>query len=820
MKNNRQDYLFLVSSLLVAFYSVIAILSVFLPTIFELPKRINLNFQFPLLLGASILLMYQNMFLWIFLKIASLFYRPTNKNSIAKNKEIPVSVLIAARNEEKVISNIINDLLKQDYNNFEIIVIANNCTDKTVSVARNFSDSRLKVIEFNDPKGGTKASALNRGLKEAKGEIIAIFDADNRIEDQNLIKKAVSYFEEENVVGVQTKIISSNGSFNLLTTLQDIEFENFNEVVQKGRQVLNKSALLAGTGMFLRKTTLLELNGWPHSLVEDYELSVLLSLKQPRKKIVYGDNLAVKDEKVVNFSSLIKQRARWIKGYLKTSCKYIGDFNSFLDYWYRLTPFSILGWWISILLFIFYHITGQTSLVVLPAWLWLGWNLLFLTIVFQTLTKKIGWRSVYYIFSYWIYSFHIVIAGLYSLFLTSWSEAKTEHHGTNVKNLNNQSHLKPKEIIFNLIIYFILLFFIGNVTIASIATKNKEYVSLNLKQYFEKIDYSDIDYSDKKITGLVLYPLPFPYKTPEAFNALENLLELKSVNYVQLRFTLYQDGPSSSQVSYNKENDLVLESMINMIHQKGKKVSLMPTIHFMNQEGIDQGIHINPTDPKEWFNSYFVCLKHYAQLAQKEEVEMFVIGNELTNLFLESGDQRYWERLIDILREIFSGILTVKLNSWYQIETFNKILETHWLSKLDLIGVAAYFDLVSSFNPSENELKNAWFRNRHGLNIVEELETIAEKFNKQIVFLEIGYRSCNGNAIEPWNNNNLLPSYSTTPQPVSLNYEEQLKAYRILLDTFNRNWFKGVIWFYWPTAQNPQSTLWDIWGKPVEKLFD
>ena len=94
--------------------------------------------------------------------------------------------MIPAHNEEKVIRNILNDLICQEYKNLEILVLAHNCTDNTIRNAKSVSDERIKVLDIQTRKSG-KALALNEGLKAAKGKIIAQFDTDNRIKEKNCL---------------------------------------------------------------------------------------------------------------------------------------------------------------------------------------------------------------------------------------------------------------------------------------------------------------------------------------------------------------------------------------------------------------------------------------------------------------------------------------------------------------------------------------------------------------------------------------------------------------------------------------------------------
>jgi len=88
-----------------------------------------------------------------------------------------VSVIIPAYNAENYIEKAIQSVLEQTYPNFEVIVIDDNSTDRTVDVVREFRDERIKLL-VNEQNMGPSYSR-NRGIIEAKGEWIALLDSDD-----------------------------------------------------------------------------------------------------------------------------------------------------------------------------------------------------------------------------------------------------------------------------------------------------------------------------------------------------------------------------------------------------------------------------------------------------------------------------------------------------------------------------------------------------------------------------------------------------------------------------------------------------------------
>jgi len=121
------------------------------------------------------------------------------KNSLLKENAL-VSVLIPARNEEKNIGNLLNDLINQDYKNIEIIVFNDCSTDKTKEIVKNFiyKDKRISLIDSDYLPDGWlgKNFACYNLAKKAKGEYFLFLDADVRIK-KNLIEDAISLIKNE-----------------------------------------------------------------------------------------------------------------------------------------------------------------------------------------------------------------------------------------------------------------------------------------------------------------------------------------------------------------------------------------------------------------------------------------------------------------------------------------------------------------------------------------------------------------------------------------------------------------------------------------------
>ena len=87
-----------------------------------------------------------------------------------------ISIIIPAYNAESTIKKTIKSVLKQTFGDFEIIVIDDGCTDRTVEIVRAINDPRIAIFSYQN---GGLPTARNRGIQQAKGEYIAFLDSDD-----------------------------------------------------------------------------------------------------------------------------------------------------------------------------------------------------------------------------------------------------------------------------------------------------------------------------------------------------------------------------------------------------------------------------------------------------------------------------------------------------------------------------------------------------------------------------------------------------------------------------------------------------------------
>lgn len=246
------------------------------------------------------------------------FARP-KKTETKSNKKHKFSIIIAARNEEAVIGNLIDSLKKQNYDKkyYEINVIINNSTDKTYEVSKKHGANTIKCEVPVKCKGDVLRYIFAK-FKDKKFDAYIIFDADNVVHPDFLLHMNKSLNNGYRVAqGFRdSKNYKDNwisGSYTLFYYLQNFFFN-------LSRKKLNSSASINGTGFMVQKDFIENLNFNPVTLTEDVELTTVCAINN--EKIDFVKDAITYDEQPTVFSVSLTQRLRWSKGNLQCWKKY------------------------------------------------------------------------------------------------------------------------------------------------------------------------------------------------------------------------------------------------------------------------------------------------------------------------------------------------------------------------------------------------------------------------------------------------------------------------------------------------------------------
>lgn len=245
------------------------------------------------------------------------------KSSLGMETLPMVSIVVPVKDEEKVVDRLLKALLRLDYpaEKREILIVEDGSTDRTVEICRQYArqyPSQVRLL--HKPLSNGKPSAINYALKHARGEIVAVFDADN-VPEPDTLKKAVAYFSDPSVAAVQGRLYSINADENMLTKFVSYEEAVWCEAYLRGKDALGLFVHLKGSCQFIRRDVLAKLNGFDEeTLSEDMELSARLT--ENGYRIRYASDVRSWQETPSRVGQLFRQRTRWFRGTMQVAFKY------------------------------------------------------------------------------------------------------------------------------------------------------------------------------------------------------------------------------------------------------------------------------------------------------------------------------------------------------------------------------------------------------------------------------------------------------------------------------------------------------------------
>lgn len=236
-------------------------------------------------------------------------------------KDLPIyTVLIPVYKEKEVIKQLIKNIDGFDYPKYklDIRILLEEDDKETIEAVRSMDlKSYFTVLVVPRSKPQTKPKACNYGLLGAKGEYVVIYDAED-VPESDQLKKAYLSFKAlpKEFVCVQAKLNYFNSTQNVLTRLFTHEYSMWFENLLVGIMQINVPVPLGGTSNHFKISFLKEVGGWdPFNVTEDADLGVRL-FKFRYKTAVFDSRTW--EEANSNVKNWIRQRSRWIKGYMQT----------------------------------------------------------------------------------------------------------------------------------------------------------------------------------------------------------------------------------------------------------------------------------------------------------------------------------------------------------------------------------------------------------------------------------------------------------------------------------------------------------------------
>lgn len=316
----------------------------------------------------------------LFLVLKSLHFPPeisfsSERLQALKPSALPVySILCPLYKEAGVLPHFLDSIDKLDWpkEKLDVLLLLEQDDQESIDIISKMDLPKyIRTIVVPDSQPKTKPKACNYGLAFVKGEYVVIYDAEDR-PDADQLKKAYLGFQNVslNVGCLQAKLNYYNPHHNLLTRLFTAEYSLWFDVILTGLQSIETAIPLGGTSNHFRTETLRRLEGWdPFNVTEDCDLGIRLFKYGYKTAIIDSTTLEEANSKVGNW---IRQRSRWIKGYIQT---YLVQMRN---------PFELVrtqGW--HALLFQL-TVGGKIAFIFINPFLWVA------TIAYFTLYKFVG----------------------------------------------------------------------------------------------------------------------------------------------------------------------------------------------------------------------------------------------------------------------------------------------------------------------------------------------------------------------------------------------------------------------------------------------
>ena len=231
-----------------------------------------------------------------------------------------ISLLVPLFREERIAAALLDRLSRLDYprNRLEVLLLLEASDDTTrAALAATRLPPWLRVIEVPGGPIATKPRALNYGLTFAQGDIVGIYDAEDSPAPDQLLKVAGHFCRAPPETACLQGILDFyNPHANWLSRCFTIEYATWFRVVLPGLARLGFAIPLGGTTVFFRREALEAVGGWDaHNVTEDADLGIRLTQKGYRVGVIDSTTF---EEANVSIPNWIRQRSRWIKGYMQT----------------------------------------------------------------------------------------------------------------------------------------------------------------------------------------------------------------------------------------------------------------------------------------------------------------------------------------------------------------------------------------------------------------------------------------------------------------------------------------------------------------------
>jgi cellulose synthase/poly-beta-1,6-N-acetylglucosamine synthase-like glycosyltransferase len=230
------------------------------------------------------------------------------------------TLLVPLYREALALPGLVAHLAGMDYpaDRMEVLLLVEEDDERTRSVLARTplpANMRAIIVPFSLPR--TKPKACNLGLRAARGDLLVVYDAEDRPERDQLRKAAAAFAcAPPEVACFQARLNFYNRTRNLLTRLFSVEYSTWFDLCLPGLFLVDAPIPLGGTSNHFRVPALRALGGWdPYNVTEDCDLGIRLYARQWRTHCLDSTTW---EEATTRLAPWIRQRSRWIKGYIQT----------------------------------------------------------------------------------------------------------------------------------------------------------------------------------------------------------------------------------------------------------------------------------------------------------------------------------------------------------------------------------------------------------------------------------------------------------------------------------------------------------------------
>lgn len=353
-------------------------------------------------------------FMQMFLFISNIFV--AREVELVNDELPPISILIAAYNEQHSILGTIYSILEQEYpNRIEIIVSDDGSSDQTIALLESLELKNLYLIKNHH---GGKAHALNQGLKHVSNHLIIGLDADTFLA-KHALKEIVEYYlaNQENLAAVAGSVFVKNTKNGFMPGIQYWDFFQSISAVKRMQGLYGGTLVAQGAFSLYRKDVLQAIGGWRDCIGEDIVLSWNMLNKD--YKILYCERAICFTNSPNTYKKFFYQRSRWSRGMLESFKNNPGilkksRLTTFFIYWNLLFPiidFCYLFIFIPGIVLAFlghYFIAGPFTLALIP--LSIIYNFYFYRVQHK-IFKNLGIRHQFNFLTFiaYIISYHLLM---------------------------------------------------------------------------------------------------------------------------------------------------------------------------------------------------------------------------------------------------------------------------------------------------------------------------------------------------------------------------------------------------------------------------